>query len=446
MIGSESDLQTHAQRSNDTQPLRRVLVVAYYFPPMGLSGVQRVAKFVKYLPDYGWQPTVLTIKPAGYFAYDKSLLREVKEAGVRIHRTQSWDPTRLFKRRQTVALPAEDWRRRLSTLSQFFFIPDNKIYWMWHALRAGDTLLREQQFDAVFSSAPPYTAHLVASRLSRRHTLPLLIDFRDDWVGNPRHIYPTKLHRDLNQRLEHRVLQSCTEAITINESIRAALIERNTKDGYTPRVAVIPQGYDPADFEVAPVDRAPGKMWWLYSGIFYDAQTPDFFLQALAQAVDRHPQIRAHIKAVFVGLLPKASMQLIERLGIEDLIRYEGYVSHAEVVAYQQAADVLWMTIGNRPGAESISTGKLYEYIGTRKPIVALVPAGTAREAMRPYGAAEVVEPDDVDAIERAIMHQYEQWVAGTMAKPEASYVEQFDRRRLAGVLASLLSRSCKNV
>jgi glycosyltransferase involved in cell wall biosynthesis len=445
MIGSESAPGTHLSGINDAKTLRRVLVVAYYFPPMGLSGVQRVAKFVKYLPDYGWQPTVLTVEPAGYFAYDTTLLHEVEQAGVAIHRTKTWDPTRLFGGRRTVALPSEFWRRRLSSLSQFFFVPDNKISWMRHALRAGNRLLQAHPFDAVFSSAPPYTAHLVAERLSRRHGLPLVVDFRDDWVGNPRHVYPTPFHRRWHQRLEQRVLRRSRYVVTINEPIRSALRQRNPcLDGSSP-IAILPQGYDPDDFAVEPVAREPETMWLLYSGIFYDAQTPDFFLRALAQGVEKLPEMRRHVEAVFVGLLPRASLQLIDRLGIGDLVRYEGYVAHDEAVAFQRAADVLWMTIGKRPGAEGISTGKLFEYIGTRKPILALVPPGAAREALGPYGAACVVEPDDVAAIEQAILGFYDRWRAGSLPEPEEAYVRQFDRRRLAGLLAGFLTRSLED-
>jgi len=107
-------LAVPSETKRRNRPLRRVLVIAYYFPPMGLSGVQRVAKFVKYLPEHGWQPTVLTIEPAGYFAYDTTLLHEVKQAGVAICRTASWDPTRFFRRHQTIPLPSELQRRRLS--------------------------------------------------------------------------------------------------------------------------------------------------------------------------------------------------------------------------------------------------------------------------------------------------------------------------------------------
>jgi len=407
---------------------------------MGLSGVQRVAKFVKYLPEHGWQPTVLTVDPAGYFAYDETLLHEMEVAGVEIVRTDTWDPTRLFRRKQTVPLPAERKRRWLSTLSQFFFVPDNKIGWMPHALRVGGRLLRAHSFDAIFSSAPPYTSHLIAARLSRVSGLPLVLDFRDDWVGNPRHVYPTPLHRALNGVLERYALRTSRHACTINEPIRAGLMARNSRDGVAPSVKIIPQGFDPVDFQECQPAPVPDKMQLLYTGIFYDAQTPDYFLQALARFVALHPAARQHLEAVFVGLLPESSQQLVDDLGIRDLVRYEGYVPHHKAVANQLSADVLWMTIGQRPGAEGISTGKLFEYMGTRKPILALIPPGAAQCDLEPYGAATIVAPDDIEGITTAFMTLFAQWETQSLPTPNESYVQQFDRKVLAGRLAMLLA------
>ena len=186
--------------------MRRVLVVAYYFPPLGLSGVQRVAGFVRHLPEYGWQPTVITAKPGGYFAHDKSLWSPIEDAGIRVVRTKSLDPTRLFRSGATVRLPQETRRQTLSYISNWLFIPDNKLGWKPFALRAGLRQAAAQRFDAVFSSAPPYTGHLIGRKLSRTLKLPLITDFRDDWVGNPRHIYPTALHRRLHIQQERQVL------------------------------------------------------------------------------------------------------------------------------------------------------------------------------------------------------------------------------------------------
>ncbi len=421
--------------------MRNLLVIAYYFPPMGLSGVQRVTKLVKYLPQHGWQPVVLTVAPGGYFAYDAAMLAEVEAAGVEVRRTASLDPTRLFGRR-TVALPREDRRQRWTLLSQALFVPDNKIGWLPSAVRAGRELLRTRRFDAILSSAPPYTAHLVARSLSRWSGLPLVADFRDDWLGNPRHVYPTPLHRALHRALERRVCRASRFVTAINEPIRAGLALRNTGRADAPSYRLMPQGYDPADFEVAPAPRAPGRMRLLYSGVFYDAQTPDYFLRALAALLDRRPALRLRIEAVFVGLFPEASRHLVDALGLADVVRCTGYVSHPEAVANLRAADVLWLTVGARPGAEGISTSKLFEYVGARKPILALVPEGAARDALEPYGAAFVAPPDAEQEIEAALAALVERWEQGTLPRPDEAYARRFDRRNLAGEWAHLLEES----
>ena len=427
------------------QKTRRVLVFAYYFPPMGLSGVQRTAKFLKYLPRYGWESTVVTCRPHGYFAYDDSLLREVEEAGITIHRTASWDPTRLFGKRATVGMPRESVRKGLSALSQWVFVPDNKVGWMRPALGQALDILREKPHDLIYSSAPPYSSHLAAARLARKTGLPLVLDFRDDWVGNPRHIYPTPWHRARSTRLEGRALKAADRVVVIGDAIGESLATRHP-DILTPENARgIPQGFDPADFAVEP--RIPGlttdpKVFTLlYSGVFYDAQSPEPFLRGLAALVERKPALRKHIRAVFTGLLPAFAKTLAAQLHIEDMIHHTGYLPHEEAVAGLLAADVLWMTIGRAEGSERIWTGKLYEYFGARKPILGLIPEGVARKALKEYGASRIVEPDAApDVIADAIGQLYEQWSGGRLPHPDPAWVAGFDRERLTGALAGIFN------
>ncbi len=420
---------------------RRVLVIAYYFPPMGMSGVQRVARFVKYLPDYGWEPVVLTAVPRGYFAYDASLMREMEDAGIRVSRTSSFDPTRFFRRGQSVSLPPEARRKTLSAISQFFFVPDNKIGWYASAVREGKKLLEECPFDAIFSSAPPYTAHLVARSLSKASGLPLVSDFRDDWVGNPRHVYPTPVHRAINLRLERDVLQYASAVTTINEPIRDGLLERHPAFSAA-NAHVVTHGFDPADFAQAPIDRDRTKMRLVYSGVFYDAQRPDEFLEAMARWFERRPEARRKVEAVFVGMVPDYAKTMVKELKIEEEIRFAGYLPHDAAVRHLMAADVLWMTVGRREGSEGISTSKLFEYFGSGKPILGLVPPGAARDALLQYGAARVTDPDDIPEIVRSLDGMFEQWRGGTFPKPDPGVVRRFDRKRLAGDLAGILE-SC---
>lgn len=414
---------------------RRVLVVAYYFPPLGGSGVQRVAKLVKYLPEHGWQPTVLTARPGAYVAFDASLAEEVAAAGVEVVATRTLDPTRAGQGRTVAATGAQ--RRWLTALTDGLFVPDNKLGWAPFALREGARQLRRRSFDAVYATAPPYTGLLVAARLARRFRLPLFVDLRDDWLGNPRHRYPTAWHRRLHARLERRVLRQATGMSVISEAMRAAVVARHPE--LAERVRVLPQGFDPADFDPGVDPPRDGVFRLLYSGMFYDAQRPDTFLVGLRWFLERHPEAR--VEALFAGLVPAGFEALVNRLALTSVVRYLGYLSHAEVTRRQQQADVLWMTVGLRPGAEGISTGKLFEYMGTRKPVLGLVPEGTAAEALRAYGAGILVPPDAPEAVGEALESLFGAWQAGALPAPSEAYVQRHDRERLAGEVAAWLEK-----
>ncbi len=420
---------------------RRVLVVAYYFPPMGLSGVQRIARFVKYLPEFGWQPEVLTIDPAGYFAYDPSLLDELTQRGIPIHRTASLDPTRFFGRSKQVALPAESSRQKLAALSQWLFVPDNKIGWMPAAVRRGKALLAERRFDAILATAPPYTAALIGQRLAASAHIPLALDFRDDWVGNPRHVYPTPLHRQLHLMLERRALKAAGRIFTINERIRTAMLARWPELLSAGAIRVLPQGYDAADFMTKSGGDSRGgtRCRFVYSGVFYDRQKPDFFLHALAQVLDRHPEWRDLVEATFVGLLPAYVPALVAELGLGPNVTATGYKTHPEAIHQVMSADVLWLTVGSGAGQDQISTGKLYEYLGTRKPILGLVPTGAARDVLQQDQAALCVEPEETPAIADAIELLVRGWMDGTLPVGDAADRGRYERRLLTKSLTQNL-------
>jgi glycosyltransferase involved in cell wall biosynthesis len=429
-------------------PRKRVLVVAYYFPPMGLSGVQRIAKFVKYLPDHGWDPVVLTVEPGGYFAFDQQLLDELEDRDISVIRTRSWDPTRLFGSQQSVALPDEQKRQTLSSLSQWLFVPDNKIGWFPFALRAGSGLIKAGAFDAILSTAPPYSAHMIAARLARKYRLPLVLDYRDDWIGNPRHDYPTPLHEWLHRRMESYASDSAEAIVSINSVIS----ESQRSRVLAPQV-VIPQGFDPDDYDAAsnPPPAAgdgsaggqtsSGSLELIYAGVFYDKQTPVPFLEALARLLTQRPRLRPQFRATFVGLFPQAGRDALVRLGLRDVVHVTPYASHREAMKLVSQAEVAWLTVGDGPGQNQISTGKLYAYAGAGKPILGLVPEGAAAQDLKAYGAHWLAHPDRPDEIDLALRTIVDLWREDRLPRPSAEFMRQHDRVYLSKKLAAVLDR-----
>ncbi|HRR10357.1 MAG TPA: glycosyl transferase family 1 [Rhodothermales bacterium] len=418
-------------------PHLRVLVIAYYFPPMGGSGVQRITKFVKYLTQFGWEPEVLTVEPQGYYAYDESLMEEIPD--VPIHRVASKDLNRLFKKGTTITMPGASVQRKWSWLSGWAMIPDSKIGWKADAVEAGKKILDNKRFDMIFSTAPPFTVHLVAMELSQYSGVPFIADFREPWLDNSRLKMPTQRHKRKHLELETEVVKHASRLVTINRGIKEGLIQRHTGAGGYNTIQIIPHGFDPEDFPVHGT-YMDGIMRFVYSGMFYDVQKPDTFLHAFQDFINRRPDAAHHVLAEFVGLTPEGGPELVQKLKLEDHVVFEGYIPHRLAVQKIWLADVLWMTLGDQPHVEKMSTSKLYEYFGTQKPILGLVPEGEEAHQIRAYGAGVVVEPNDIRATSRAIEQYYDLWRKRALPRPDVGFVERFDRRLLTRELAKVMS------
>jgi len=420
---------------------RRLLVIAYYFPPMGLSGVQRTLKFVKYFSHFGWEATVLTVDPVGYFAQDKTLLDDLSGGKVRIVRTRAAGPGRLFAKKKVVKLPSERSRKFLSRVSDTLFVPDNKIGWKRKAVSKALELHKETPFDIIFATAPPFTDFLIGSAIKAEINKPLVFDYRDPWVDYPFKFYPTPLHKWRNIVLEKNALRASSHVITTNRRVKEILIKRYPFFTYYD-IDILPQGFDPEDFKTdGEANRTRAKksaatsdvMIITYAGVFWEDRVPDYFLRALHDLFEKKPDLRGRIEAWFIGSFRKESFKLLDLLGLKDSVKILGYLPHRECVRHLLASDVLWMIVGDDVG----SPGKTYEYIGARKPILGCVPDGFLRTTILEAGG-KVVSPNDVNGIERAIEEYFDQFQSRQLKGPEAHVVEKYNRRTLTGSLVKI--------
>ncbi len=423
---------------------RRVLVIAYYFPPMGLSGVQRTLKFVKYFTEFGWHPTVLTVQPRGYLAQDDSLLEDLEGRGVTVVRTGAAGPASLVTRKQTVKFPAEWFRKLLSRLSDTVFIPDNKIGWKRKAVARALQLAAETPFDMIFATAPPFTSLLIGREIKKKLNIPLVLDYRDPWVDYPFKFYPTPIHKWLNIHLERKALRASSHVVTTNRRVKELILRRHRFLGYRD-IEIISQGFDPEDFRKAqntPLPRPRRKaMRITYAGVFWEDRKPDYFLKALAELQNEQPRLRGRIDAHFVGNFREENRRLVVRLGLHDTVTETGYLPHLECIREMLASDVLWMIVGDDVG----SPGKVYEYVGAGKPILGCVPEGFIKSAILEAGGI-VTAPGDVPAIKDAILTLFNRWERHKLRGPAQDVIDQYNRvlltRSLVKVFESLLVES----
>ncbi|MCX7878577.1 MAG: glycosyltransferase family 4 protein [Ignavibacteria bacterium] len=413
--------------------MKKVLIISYYFPPMGMGGVQRTAKFAKYLNLYGWQAYVLTVSPKIYLAEDYCLLEDTRKAGVTIFRTGKEITER--NGHKVIEFKKDSNRKFLSNLSQTFLIPDSKIFWKRKAVQLGEKIITENKIDLIFATAPPYTDFLIGCELKEKYGLPLVSDYRDSWADCPNNFYPTAFHRKLHGKLERKVLDTSDKVITINKRIKELLIERYPfieED----KISVIPHGFDSEDFLGFKPEKAKDKFRISYAGSFMNYYTPEYFLEALKIINETYPEKALDIEAVFIGTFPEKYKRVAEDYGISSMITYTGYLKHSDCVKMLMDSDVLWMMIKKTAKSDLHSTGKLYEYFGTKKPIIACVPEGTARNSLEGHGAAIITEPDSSKQIADAVLKFYDLYKSGQLPSADESFIRRYDRKYLAGMLA----------
>ena len=406
----------------------KVLVIAYYFPPMGLSGVQRTLKFVKYMKNFNWDPTVLTASNTGYYAHDNSLLAEAEAANIRIVRTNGRDINSRLSKKGTVKMPPEFIRKILSRISSTFLIPDNKIGWAKEAIKSGRELLSSEKFDLIFVSAPPFSAINMAVKLKKEFNLPLVIDYRDLWFGNQFAFYPTPFHKLLHKRMEYVALKTADKIIATNRKIKEKMINRYKFLSFED-IFIISHGFDPEDFaNLLPEKKENNKMRLAYSGIFYEFITPKYFLKAFKELTIERPDVAFNIELHFLGFLRNENRKLINKLELQEFVKEFGYLDHKEALVKIISSDVLWMMVGRGRNADTISSGKLYEYFGTKKPIIASLPDGALKTAAEEYKASFITEPDDIKGIKNAIIGAYLMYSGNQLPAPDVDFIEKHRR------------------
>jgi len=414
----------------------KVLVIAYYFPPMGLSGVQRTLKFVKYLKEFNWEPTVITSGDVGYFAHDNSLTNELNSLNINVIRIGGKEPNAILSKFGTIKLPSEFIRRILNKISQTIFIPDNKVSWSKKVYKKVEEILAEENFDAIFITCPPFSAFSYVSRIRKKSDIPIFVDYRDLWYESYFSFYPSSIHKYLSKKEEYNSLKAVDRILVTNRKIKEKLLKDFPFLSFDD-VVILPHGFDPQDFERIPaVPKPKNKLVLMYSGIFMAYNTPKYFLKAFKQISVERPDIAAEIELHFVGYLGKENKKLIRKLNLREFVKDYGYVDHDDSISKIKSADVLWFMVDRLKNIDAILPGKIYEYIGAQKPIIACVPEGAAKMAVEEYGAGFICEPDNISEIKKTILTVYELYKKNELPKPDESILQKYRRDYLTEMLS----------
>jgi len=408
--------------------MKHVLFIAYHFPPLAGGGTFRSLKFVKYLPEFGWLPTVITTNTKNYWAYDETLLQEVPKK-VKIIRAEELDPFYLH-----IILSKIGLGKLYQKIRDRFFIPDEKIGWIPFAYRKAVKELKKEKYDLIFSTSPTPCAHIIAVKLSYRFNLPWIADYRDHWTLNPDYRYDLsryKIENNIENQLHHKAA-----SIIINTEGNKNDILETFKDIPSKKYTVIHNGSD-TTFPIEKNNKKHNKFRMIYTGTFYGRRNPITFMKSLSQ-IKKDIRIN-EIEVNFIGNSQWDINDLSKKYEISDIVHFSPFLPIQELNNQIIESDVLLLFIDSTPNSPHVVPSKLYDYLFSNRPVLGIINDGNAKEILKKSNLGFFADPDSPEDIKNQILNLYHLWETGQLhVEPNWEYIQRFHRRNLTEQLAEM--------
>jgi len=429
--------------------LKKVLIISYYWPPAGGSGVQRWLKFVKYLRKFGYEPIVYTPEDPELMAHDPGLLTEIPQGTVILKR-KILEPYNLYKlitgKKGESIKPGfiaesgknikSSFSERLSLLIRSnLFIPDPKCLWIRPSIKYLNNYLKDNQVDAIISTGPPHSMHMIAKSVAGRRGLKWIADFRDPWTKmyTFKYMKNTALTDWLHKRMERGVVKSADAVVVVTNLMRDEFLELGPK-----RIEVITNGYDTSDFEQQnePIEE---RFTITYTGLFVKDRNPSLLWRLLGEMVRDVPGFVEDLRLRIIGHTDNSVWEDIKNNGLDANLVKMDYMPHIEVIRWQQRARILLLAGGQEPEAKGILTGKFFEYLAARRPILSFGPIGGDMDvALKECEAGAMFDYQDYTGAKIWIRQQYAMYKNGEISIPSGK-IENYSREGLCRRMAALL-------
>ena len=414
--------------------MKHALFVAFHYPPeASSSGVLRTLKFTRYLEDFRWRVSVLTVNARAYAIVDPALVSQIP-ASARVIRT------RYINTKKHLSL----WGKYPALLA----IPDNWIGWYPWAVRAGAKLIKEDRPQIVFSTSPHATSHLIARRLARQSGIPWVADFRDPWYEEPPEAGTPPLVHWAARHLERAVVRAASHIISTTDTLRLSLSARypTTAPG---KFSTINNGYDDADFAALPATvRPPGRALVItHAGsINAEFRDPRPLWTAYQAAIEAGELRKGDIVFRFIGpggfaASPEIAAYLSQR-DMQGVVEFLPRLPYADSLTAQAEADVL-LLLQSSTDTDALVPAKLYEYLRAGLPVLGLVPNGATQQIIEETQGGWAVNPHNLDDVRAILVAAYQLWKCGSVAQKSATpaSLRKYDRQFLTGELAAIFDQ-----
>lgn len=413
--------------------MKKVLVIANEFPPMGGSGVQRTTKFVKYLPQFDIEPIVVTKEHVGSLT-DETLLNDLPK-NLKIYRLKPYD---MVNKKGLFGLGLKFIGTRLLS-------PDAEFFWYYFNKGRVEEIIKKHQIECIYTTSYPYSSHLMGLYLKRKFpNIKWITDFRDEWTNNPYHLddFYKRLRFKFEKKKELAITSECDFLITNTQLMLDNFIRDNpTLKG---RSTYIPNGYDDDDF-IGLINQRDGedKFVITHTGSLYGRRNLTEFLDGLKIAIDDGRIDKDRLEIRIVGnVYQKVLDEYVEKYNLQGIIKGYGYMPHRESIQMLYNSDLLLLLIGKGKGSENFYTGKLFEYIKADREILGIVPKnGAAAQVIVETNTGVVIDPENIEEIANAVAAYYNDWKNYRMHhNPNWDKVENYSRKSQAGELAGIIN------
>ena len=435
--------------------MKRVLIISYYWPPTGGSGVQRWVKFAKYLPSEGWQPVIYTPENPEQLAVDESLAAEVPEAA-EVVKTRIIEPYELYKKllrrsghsKEAVEVnPVNAQNKSLLQKAAMWvrgnlFRPDPRCLWIRPSVRFLKKYLSEHPVDLIVSTGPPQSMHMIGLRLSRETGLPWIADFRDPWtrIFYFKHLSMTPATERWHKKMEKMVLDEASAVVAVSP-----LVQQEFQAMTDTPVELITNGFDECDFSSEPCTEAYGgasqEFTITHTGLFAADGNPTVLWDVLAEKCHADEAFRKLLRIKLIGKTDDQILKVLKDRGLEESLINMGYQTHSVAVDQQRQASVLILPLRKEPEYKAVLPGKLFEYLASQRPILGIgQPDGAMAMIVNETGTGTVIDWNDKEGISQYIEQCWKRHLEGRMSSDGAD-LSRFTRRSLTRRMAGLFDK-----
>lgn len=431
--------------SSHKKDVKRILLVTYYWPPAGGPGVQRWLKFVKYLQDFGVEPIVYVPENPNYPMEDASLISEIP-SNIRILKKPIFEPYKLagmLSKKDTRSMSSgmiensekqSFLQKSMLYVRGNFFIPDARKFWVKPSVDFLSEFLAKEKIETLITTGPPHSLHLIGLELKKKMKLRWIADFRDPWtsIGYQQELKLTKSSREKHQQQEKEVLQTADTILTTSFTTKKEFQMRTKRP-----IEVITNGYDVEPTKEIMLDE---KFSVSHIGSLLAERNPKNLWQAFSELAQENEEFKKHFRLQLIGKVSQEVLDAIQGFGLEEFVELVGYVPHQKAVQFQQKSQILLLLEIDRPETRGIIPGKLFEYMRSGRPILAIGPGNwDVEKIIEETHTGVCMRYAEKDKIKKQILTYFENYQAGNLGL-EPSGIEKYSRRNLTEKLAKVIT------